>query len=71
MNRWSWKWLKVLAESGVCLVAVVEEDRGGVLQYLLLVEVGCAPGKVPLRFCVGELRCRFVEVLACSHGAEM
>ena len=22
-----WKWLKVLAESGVCLVAVVEEHR--------------------------------------------
>ena len=26
MIGWSWKWLKVLAESGVCLVAVVEED---------------------------------------------
>ena len=38
---------------------------GGVLQYLLLVEAGCAPAKVPLRFCVGELRCRFVEVSAC------
>ena len=24
----------------------------GVLQYLLLVEAGCAPAKVPLRFCV-------------------
>ena len=38
---------------------------GGVLQYLWLVEAGCAPAKVPLRFCVGELRCRFVEVSAC------
>ena len=38
---------------------------GGVLQYLLLVGAGCAPGKVPLRFCVGELWCRFVEVSAC------
>ena len=27
MIGWSWKWLKVLAESGVCLVAVVEENR--------------------------------------------
>ena len=38
---------------------------GGVLQYLLLVGAGYAPVKVPLRFCVGELWCRFVKVSAC------
>ena len=34
-------------------------------QYLLLVGAGCAPGKVPLQFCVGESWCRFVKVSAC------
>ena len=29
-----------------------ESECEGVLQYLLLVEAGCAPAKVPLRFCV-------------------
>ena len=40
------------------------ECEGG-LPYLLLVGAGFGPAKVPLRFGVGQLRCRCVEVLVC------
>ena len=49
---WSWKWLKVLAESGVCLVAVVEENGVEVCYHIC----GLSKQVVDLRKC----NCGFV-----------